>query len=471
LESGGLEFAEAAQSLNNIEVAGLPYEADGGRLRQFGGTTNLWGGWCRPLDEMDFKVRDWIPHSGWPFDRSHLLPYYERAHQICQIGPFDYDPESWGAADENRTLIQTRRLISKMFQISPPTRFGSIYREEISRAENITTIYHATVTDLNVSTYENEITGVRAVDLSGRQINVKATIYILATGGIENARLLLNSGDVNTGGLGNSRDLVGRYFMGHPELIPAWIGIRGAPSRYSFYRQHEAIVGGEKHQLTGAISFTDQVFESSRLANFTTELIPFNRADAAKNSASRLREELGEEGWLKLMGNTIYSATADLWDNLFDENLSYYLLETASEQIPNPNSRVHLSHDVDALGKRKAVLDWRLSDQDRDTVLKSCEIIGMELGASDLGRLMMTVGDNLSEWSIWGKHHHMGTTRMHNDPKQGVVTENSRVHGIENLYLAGSSVFPTSGSATPTLTIVALALRLADLIKARLRTN
>jgi choline dehydrogenase-like flavoprotein len=142
-------------------------------------------------------------------------------------------------------------------------------------------------------------------------------------------------------------------------------------------------------------------------------------------------------------------------------------LRTRIDPVPNPDSRVTLATERDALGIPKARLDWRLSDLDHTSVRRTLEILGAEVGKAGLGRVRITLDANPSVWpsDLAGGWHHMGTTRMSDDPKRGVVDRNCQVHGIQNLYVAGSSVFPTAGSGTPTLTLVALSLRLAERLK------
>jgi choline dehydrogenase-like flavoprotein len=142
---------------------------------------------------------------------------------------------------------------------------------------------------------------------------------------------------------------------------------------------------------------------------------------------------------------------------------------TRIDPAPNPASRITLSDERDALGQRRAQLDWRLDSLDKHSVNRTLEIMGAALGRAGLGRLQI-VSDDDTTWpeDIRGGWHHMGTTRMSDDPKQGVVDKHCQVHGISNLFVAGSSVFPTAGSGTPTMTLVSLALRLADRIKERM---
>lgn len=216
LESGGFEFDEDTQSLCDGETIGLPYTPlKAARVRYFGGTTNHWHGWCRPLDEIDFESRDWIPHSGWPFGKSHLFSFYERAQSICQLKPVPYDVKFWEAETASSLPFASSRVNTAVFRFSPPTRFGEVYRDQIARARNISTYLHANVTEIDNNEHARTVTRLRVTCLPGNQFWVSATIFILAAGGIENARLLLLSNKLQSAGLGNQNDLVGRFFMDH----------------------------------------------------------------------------------------------------------------------------------------------------------------------------------------------------------------------------------------------------------------
>jgi choline dehydrogenase-like flavoprotein len=216
LESGGLEFENETQSLYAGEIVGLPYiPLEIARLRYFGGTTNHWGGFCQPLDESDFESREWIPHSGWPFSKSHLDPFYERAQSILELGPFRYEAEAWETESDRRLPFMGQGVITKMVQFSSPTRFGRVYRNEIAQAENIRTYLHANVIEIEATKDVQAVTRLRVACLQGNRFWVSGKLFILAAGGIENARLLLLSNKLQRGGLGNQNDLVGRFFMDH----------------------------------------------------------------------------------------------------------------------------------------------------------------------------------------------------------------------------------------------------------------
>jgi choline dehydrogenase-like flavoprotein len=150
-----------------------------------------------------------------------------------------------------------------------------------------------------------------------------------------------------------------------------------------------------------------------------------------------------------------------------------YFFKTAMEQAPNRESRVMLGEERDRLGCARVALCWSLTSLDRRTFDRGHEILHEELRRANVGSLETAFGPADDAWppGLRGARHHMGTTRMHVDPRRGVVDPQCRVHGISNLYVAGSSVFPTGGAANPTLTIVALALRLAEHVDGALRAG
>ena len=143
------------------------------------------------------------------------------------------------------------------------------------------------------------------------------------------------------------------------------------------------------------------------------------------------------------------------------------------ESAPNPDSRVVLSTKRDVFGVNLANVDWQMKEIDKLSLRRSHEIFAKEFEAAGVGQLLIKIDKDTCTWppTLIGFAHHIGTTRMHVDPKKGVVDENCKVHGLSNLYIAGSSVFPTAGAAPPTFTIVALALKLADHINELLKSG
>ena len=250
LESGGLDFEPDVQNLYAGPAGGtvLPSESaylSRSRLRFFGGSTNHWTGYCRPLDEIDFTVRPWVPHSGWPFPKSALDAYYREAARVVQVPHFDQardEGQQWGPGS---VLTESGAFLTKQWHFSPPTRFARRYRAELAAASAARVYLHANVIGIDANEAGSGVARVRVSTLSGKQIEVRASHYVLATGGVENARLLLISDGVQQNGLGNDHDLVGRYFMEHPHKEDAGaVVLTRALADLSAYTRRGPLPGG-----------------------------------------------------------------------------------------------------------------------------------------------------------------------------------------------------------------------------------
>src|SRR5215472_998991 len=218
LESGGMEFEQATQDLYEGQSIGAPFDdLTVCRLRFFGGTTNHWGGYCLPLDAIDFEPRDDLPYHGWPFPKSHLDPWYARAQEVCRLGAYDYRLSSWGIPDSKTPPPFSGPIFQTKVLQENPVRFGSFYAPELRQAPRVTVYLHANACHFDGGETGNGIKELSVKTLSGENFTVRARTYVLAAGGIENARLLLASGREGGNGLGNDRDLIGRFFMVHLE--------------------------------------------------------------------------------------------------------------------------------------------------------------------------------------------------------------------------------------------------------------
>ncbi len=447
LESGGFEPDAETQALSRGRVFGRAYYSlEEARVRRFGGSTNSWQGICRPLESSDFEARDWVPHSGWPFGAEVLRPYYERAQELCRLEAFGYDGERWASAERPLLPFEAGVVESRVFQIAP-IRFGEIYRKDVTKAPNVDTFLFANVVELEASENGRIVERVEVACLAGNRFSVRARLFILATGGIENARLLLASNRVQRAGLGNAHDLVGRFFMEHPHVISAAFLASSARIPLDFYRARPV----SRAEVAGLLTLSEETRRRERMLSFGC--FPPQDAELPEfevSLARMIREMDGRAG--------AAAERAVLWMGV-------------GEQAPNPESRLRLTDERDALGMPRVQLEWRLGALDKRSLRRAHEILAREFGRAGLGRLQLLLGEDDYQWppELSAGRHHMGTTRMHPDPRRGVVDARGRVHGLANLYLAGSSVFPTSGSAGPTLTLLALALRLADDLKEVLR--
>lgn len=487
LEGGGLEFERADQALYRGENVGVSYEdIDEMRSRYFGGSSNCWGGFCRPFDAHDFAQRSWVPNSGWPFGRDTLLPYYRRAHAVLQLGPFDYDPASWeqaiGRPDISFLPFDRARAISLVSQISPPTRFGESYRDEIARSDNVMAYLHANVTEIEAPGNGAQVSAIRVRTLSGNAFSVTARCTILATGGIENARMLLNSNRHQPAGLGNQNDVVGRYFMDHPRLSTSAIVFNDPGAHAAAYDLHVAFTGGLEAggtRISGFLGLSPEAQREAGIGNVRCyALSRFVGYDEQTYNALKQLYHIRHRP--KVLYRRYRAAVTDAMAAMpniavLAVGLKYkprmlargFTLETVVEPVPRPESRVTLGAGRDALGLLQARVDWRVGEEEKRSFRRGQEILSEEMARVGAGHVEVGVPNEGEPWpaSLGGCWHHMGGTRMHSDPRQGVVDADCRVHGMENLFIAGSSVFPTCGLDMPTLTITALALRLADHVK------
>ena len=484
LESGGRGVERRAQRLNRGQSAGYPiHRLHQSRVRAFGGTSRHWlrpgdETWAaRPLDPVDFEVRPGIRYSGWPFDRSHLDPYYAHAQVLCRLGPFDYDAGRW--ADPTRTPplpLPPGPVETTVFHHGT-TDFDGYY-QELVRAPNVTLLLHVSAVELATGEDPGRVDRVEVRREDGSRSFVRARLVVLAAGGIENPRLLLLSRLAHRRGLGNDHDLVGRFFAERLSartgyIVPATPDLIG---RTGFYPVHAAAPGV---QMQGALRVGDAAQRERQLLNCAFFLVTRDlsfTAEAVRSVATlvkgRRRRPLPAE-LLGHLGNIVtglgpLGAVARARLRGADSARSVVAMRVQAEQAPNPDSRVTLGTRRDRFGLPVAQVDWRPAASDRASIRASQEAVDAALRGAGLGHVEFMLGDEHPPALLEGNFHHLGATRMHPDPAMGVVDADCRVHGVRNLYVAGSSVFPTYGCSNPTLTVVALALRLADHLKKQL---
>lgn len=481
VESGGFIADGGSQDLYAGSNVGLPYPPlEATRLRFFGGSTNHWEGNSRPLDDIDFEYRDWVPYSGWPIKKKELLSYYHEAQKICELGAFEYGAAYWEKKYQDSNirpdLFTKSKLETKMFQWGPPTRFGQEYRDELKRAANVSVYLHANATEIVTTDNARVVTEIKIKSLDGNEFIIKAKKFVLALGGIENPRLLLASNRTQKTGLGNQNDLVGRFFMEHPHPVSGVILPASPDISWMLYTKGRSTTKPKNWGVYGHISLSGEeqrrkkllnwgaVLREDSFAGFRDEVdISMNALSSHDDSDSEFSEHINE------LLRTAGDLATQSYEKFFKARKPIRLIKVIQgmEQAPNPDSRVLLSTEKDALGLNRSKLDWRLLDIDKETVIQAQMILAAEVGRLGLGRLKVDIQDINKTWpeELAVARHHMGTTRMSSDPKYGVVDAECRVHGISNLFIAGSSVFPTGGFTTPTLTIVALSLRLAERLK------
>jgi choline dehydrogenase-like flavoprotein len=446
LESGGMNFDAKTQDLYAGSEDGYPYlRLDASRLRYLGGSTNHWGGWCRPLSAIDFEARDWMAHSGWPIARKDLEPYFARAQSLVEAGPFVYDDgEAWTRTLGAPLSLGAGGVYTSWFQFSKmrgsvlPTHFGERYAADLKRIARLSVLTHANVTGLKLAHDAGSLERLEVATLSGRRFSVAPKVAVLAAGAIETARLMLASNDVAAAGVGNGADMVGRFFADHaiPRDCATLVVFDGrlAP----FYPDNVAVGGAI---LRATFSPTEAYQRARKLpASLTT----------VENAVT-----------LDALGRAAVATTAGAL-GVEAGGAKAFSLGCGLELSPDPDRRLSLSRERDALGMPRLKLDMRVSDDDFENYRQTLKELGRQLLAARAGMIRLD-RKTPAEWRSvmdWGNHH-MGTTRMSDDPRKGVVDRDSRVHGVGNLYVAGSSVFPTYGASNPTMNLVALTLRLA----------
>jgi choline dehydrogenase-like flavoprotein len=493
LESGGFVPDSSTQALYGGRNVGHAYfDLDNCRARYFGGSTNWWVAMARPLDDVDFVARDWVPHSGWPFAKAVLDPFYRRAEQLLMLPTMAYEGLPSVGPGREALPLPPGVFEPVFFTYGTKTLWHATYRDAFVGHPEITLVLRANVLELELNEDCRAVTRATVGTLAGNRFGVEAKLFVLATGGLENPRLLLASQGRMACGIGNGQDLVGRFFMEHPNVAIGRFTAADPGYRSVLYSRHQTPEG----LIQGALVPTREVQGRERLLNtsvaferpgFTLrdffEVMPngmgkwIDRARLAARKRALLYRLVGrvEQG---LLAMSLWQQASDIRNRVPGLRMHTvppsdgsrpsgwsYRIYSRSEQEPNPQSRVTLGSDRDAFGMPRLVLNWSLTELDLRTLRWTRDMLSRLL--SGAGTFMAYSDERIDE-TIKGGWHHMGTTRMARDPKRGVVDENCRVHGIENLYVAGSSVFPTGGYANPTLTIVALASRLSDHLKEKL---
>ncbi|MGB5833814.1 MAG: GMC family oxidoreductase [Thiohalocapsa sp.] len=465
LESGGLVFEPQVQRLGDVMPTGdarSDHSVSSCALRFLGGATNHWGGWCAPLSPMDLAHRPWVPGSGWPIDWEALEPWYPEAHRICQLGPYGANPGIDSGTDPMRRPpdLLTSKLGVRYWQYSPPTRFGAFYRNELGASEHVRLYLHANCIGFDSDPSATRTTAAIVRNPDGREVTVRAKHYVLACGAVENARLLLLSNSIQPGGPGNANDLVGRYFMQHPEVDTGTLFVHHWPALARVFERFKT----EGFNTRAGIFLTDQAQRSNQVLAWAATLHPSGQADPDYDAVEV--PGTGPTPAQRALSQAMIGMSARIDGASGAREPGEIRVRSRCEQAPNPDSRVTLGEERDALGLPRARVDWRLGELDRHSIETANRRLAEEIGRIGLGRMRFDpwLTDPDRDWpeNLWGGCHHMGTTRMAASPRDGVVDADCRVHGIANLYITGSSVFPTGGCTNPTLTIVALALRLAN---------
>jgi len=477
VEAGGLKFAGRADYEG--EAVGLSYDLAASRTRQLGGSSNCWWGWCSPLSEMDFRKRDWVPNSGWPIGAADLEPYYPAAAQFLEIDAFGGGAHK--APPAAAPAFASDGLTTWISHLSPPTRFGAAYLQALRRSQHIKLLLNAPVVEILSSDPPNRVHGVR-IRLEDRDYVLPSHAVVLAAGGIENPRLMLLSNTVETAGIGNRHDNVGRYFMEHPRLRVGQVHFTDPASVRRLY-DVRYYYGNRRltPRVSGSIGLPEETQErhgllqsfSGFMASYVGEEAP--GVDVAKSVYKAVMLANGPPISPRSLPRTVLALPAAALAYVASLTratalVRHFQIQTILEPMPDPDNRVTLSEERDPYGLRRPRLAWRIGEMERRTHLAALRAVKSGVERRGLGRVRLTEDELCPGWErhVLPTNHHIGTTRMNDSPRLGVVDASCRVHGYANLFVAGSSVFPTGAGQPPTFTIVALALRLAETVAAAL---
>jgi choline dehydrogenase-like flavoprotein len=516
LEGGSTELDDATQDLykGTLVNSGCHAPLHESRHRQLGGTTTVWGGRCLPLDDIDFEERDYVDLSGWPFSKTTLEPFYRRAQVYCEVGEYLYS-SNLAVPSAQRDMIPEfpdgEVVTSALERWGPPTNFGRRYRRQLEDSPSLRLFLNSNCTSLDLAQSSDRISQLTVSSLKRNNYYVKAKDFILAAGCLETTRLLLASNYIQKDGIGNHSGWLGRGYMGHIYGSIAKIKLKDRKSNvvYGFEKTRDGIycrrrfwIPEAKQRERGILNFVASldnspkhdpvhgsgVLSMSYLALQTPGLrdllAPGYQRKLALGRTEMLKKRLDGTDvstYGKHLRNVISDFPAVLsvvprWlyqryvqkpripGFVIKSKNNVYDLRYCSEQSPNRDSRVYLSREKDSLGMPRLTVDYRWKESDIESTASAHELIDAALRRSNVGELEYKRADREEHIldQVGDGVHQAGTTRMSIDPKYGVVDPNCRVHGMENLYVASSAVFPTCGQANPVLTIVAMAIRLAD---------
>jgi choline dehydrogenase-like flavoprotein len=463
------------------EASDFPFEGfQGGRARAFGGATRRWAGQLLRLDAIDFEKRDWVPRSGWPITLRDLEPYYDRAERFLGAGGTLYDARIWSRFGIRDPGFDNREVFPKFTVYMPQPDFTKAFAARMVR-ENpaVSLLLNATAVRIDLDPNAAAVAGVRIGDGSGRSGMVRARAFVLCGGGIENPRLLLASNNVMSAGIGNQRDLVGRFFQDHPNGATGFV----TTARPQVFQEQFRKLRRSRLMHWPKLSFTEAAQRQGRYLNANVFMEYHYGDESALVRAKQVIEAVrtrrpaavAREG-LRVLRHVPELAAQGIHTAATGKAVRFdpsgIRLRTFTEQVPDPENRVTLSTACDRFGIGRPRLAWRVHADELRTMRAFTEAVGRELRRVGLGEVTLAPwldqGEQGARAEVKDFYHHAGATRMASTPAEGVTDPDCRVFGTHNLYIGGGSVFPTSGYANPTLTIVALAIRLGDTLRARL---
>jgi len=516
LEAGGKKWDARSQDLYKGTVLDPSTHAplEEYRHRRLGGTTTVWGGRCIPFDKIDFERRDYVPYSGWPITLKDLEPYYPRAQRYCDCGDYAYEVHK-AVPDAPPDMIPgfTDGDVdtSVLERFSLPTDFGRAYFSQLKRASNIKVLLNANCLAIHIASDGQRATSMEVSSLRKNRFHVKAKAFVLAAGGLEVTRLLFVSNQTQKEGIGNHSGWLGRCYMSHISGNICKIKISGDPDTVVFgyeldrqgvycrrrftisdkaQREHQVlnfagmIDNPPMHEPSHRNAVLSLAFFAKYIRTIRRKIPPEYSKFLAIGETTRsvnwahIRNVLGGipeiAAFFPVFSYKRFVRRRKIPSLVLKNRASTYSIHYHAEQAPNPQSKVFLSDERDMFGVPRLVVDYRISKFDLESIYRAHVLIDRQLRQQGCGYLTFdketqqdVLADMREQVGVGG--HHIGTTRMSQEPSLGVVDPDCRVHGVLNLFIASSSVFPTSSQANPTLTIVAFAIRIAGYLTKNLQ--
>jgi hypothetical protein len=465
VESGNFKFNQDIQNYYKVENVGLKFNgAMGGRFRTMGGSTTRWGGQALPLTQLDFKQKDWIKNTGWPIRKEDLDTYYKKALKFLNVDDLDFDDQIFQKLkikplDFNSTF---HYHVSKW---SPNPDLRNVYKKQFEESQNLEILLNANLLNIKLNDEKNYIDLIVVCDMN-KQINITAKFYILCCGGIENARIMLHN-SIAPG------CPVGKYLQDHPSIEIGKL-ITGSKQRVQKYFN---IHYWKKWEYSIRLSFTDEFQEREKCSNASASIMFTPLPTSFIGQLNLLKRSISEKKPIQII-KSIFGVAVKSYEIVI---IAYYYIfdrfqykpdaafpiKISFEQEPSENSWVKLSDkDRDALGIPLSKINWDITEATWTTTFKIAEELTKELKRHNLGEVELypEITRGNPDWKkLFGDvNHHIGTTKMGDDPLKSVVDSDCKVWGLDNMYIASSSVFPTGGHSNPTLTLIALSYRLAE---------
>ncbi|MBS1774581.1 MAG: GMC family oxidoreductase [Bacteroidetes bacterium] len=465
LEAGAHNEDDLHQSLNEVIQTGKHLEnAIWGRKRAIGGTTIAWGGQSLPFSEIDFQKRDWVAESGWPIELKDIVQYYPPANRFMNVDEGDYSNETFRTLKMKNVPVNNDLLTYHISKWAPQPNFVKLYEERLKN--QVTLVYNAAVTKIVVDS-NGKATALAVKNFNKQEYTIDVSCLLLATGAIEANRLLLASNDTETSGVGNSSGWVGKCYMDHPCVEVGFVATHNQYALQKAFNTH--LHQGRKYSVR--LSLSEQAQRKQQLLNSSTGIM-FDYLEGQFDPYIEIRNYINTRK-ISSLGQVFKNATAYAISAkaLFADKLIYKHKARARmvmmlEQEPLTSSNITLSEERDVLGMPKAKLNWQISRKSWDTVIATAGHIKNELQRLSFGNLSIHehINPNNENWTshLTDVCHHMGGTRMSSTKNNGVVDSNMKLWGYDNIYVCSCSVFPTVSHSNPTLTMMALCLRLAD---------